>query len=109
MRDIRRIHQARAVLAACGAALLWSAGTAFATEPPPPGQAAPAGRPMHGDHPAPTKEEREKMAAAHEKMAACLRSDRPMSDCHAEKKMMHEQMMHDHPMKDHPAGETAPK
>ena len=32
----------------------------------------------------PSKEQREKMAQAHEKMAACLRSDRPVADCHQE-------------------------
>lgn len=31
-----------------------------------------------------TKEQRAKMATAHEKMAACLRSDRPLTDCHDE-------------------------
>lgn len=36
------------------------------------------------DRPAPTAEEREKMAATHEKMAQCLRSDKPMKDCHEE-------------------------
>lgn len=32
----------------------------------------------------PTKEERVKMAAAHEKMATCLKSDSSMEDCHKE-------------------------
>jgi hypothetical protein len=31
-----------------------------------------------------TKETREKMAVLHEQMAACLRSDKPLADCHAE-------------------------
>jgi hypothetical protein len=31
-----------------------------------------------------TKEQREKMAVAHEKMAACLRSDRALDECHGE-------------------------
>src|SRR6185503_11117925 len=31
-----------------------------------------------------TKETREKMAVLHEQMAACLRSDKPIADCHAE-------------------------
>jgi len=31
-----------------------------------------------------TAEQRQKMADAHEKMAACLRSDRPIADCHDE-------------------------
>ena len=34
--------------------------------------------------PAPTKEQRETMAKAHEKAAACLRTARPVGDCHAE-------------------------
>ena len=35
-------------------------------------------------HEAPSKEMREKMAAIHEQMASCLRSDKPIADCHAE-------------------------
>jgi len=31
-----------------------------------------------------TAEQRKKMADLHEKMAACLRSDRPLSECHDE-------------------------
>ena len=34
----------------------------------------------------PTKEQRTKMADMHEQMAACLKSDMPMADCH--KQMM---------------------
>jgi hypothetical protein len=34
--------------------------------------------------PAPSKEQREKMAEVHQKMAECLRSDRPISECRAE-------------------------
>ena len=34
--------------------------------------------------PAPSKEQREKMALVHEKMATCLRSERTMEDCHHE-------------------------
>jgi uncharacterized cupredoxin-like copper-binding protein len=77
-------------------------GAAFAAEPSP--QA----------HPALTKEQRESMAAIHEQMAACLRSDKPVADCHKEamKKcqetmgkdgcpMMHEHMMHEHMMHEH--------
>lgn len=37
--------------------------------------------------PVPTKEMRAKMAVAHEKMAVCLRSDRPVAECRQE--MMH--------------------
>ena len=33
-------------------------------------------------HPTPSKEDREKMAQMHEKMAACLRSDKSVQDCH---------------------------
>ncbi len=33
---------------------------------------------------APSKETREKMATAHERMAACLRSDKPIAECHSE-------------------------
>lgn len=43
---------------------------------------------------APTKESREQMAAAHEKMAQCLRSDSSIEDCHEQ---MREQC---HEMKD---------
>jgi hypothetical protein len=31
-----------------------------------------------------TKEQRQKMAEMHQKMADCLKSDKPMSECHAE-------------------------
>ena len=31
-----------------------------------------------------TKETREKMAVLHEQMAACLRSDKPIADCHSQ-------------------------
>jgi hypothetical protein len=31
-----------------------------------------------------TKEQRESMAAAHEKMAACLRTDKALDECHGE-------------------------
>jgi len=56
--------------------------------------------PEHMDHPAITKEMRAKMAAAHEQMAACLKSDRPIMECHAEMMKLHdEHMMH------HEAGE----
>jgi hypothetical protein len=35
-------------------------------------------------HPPVSKEDREKMAAVHEKMAACLRSDKGVDQCHEE-------------------------
>jgi hypothetical protein len=34
----------------------------------------------------PTTEQRQKMAGLHEKMATCLRSDRPMAECRQEMK-----------------------
>src|SRR5690348_10516473 len=36
-----------------------------------------------------TAEQRSKMAEAHEKMASCLRSDRPLSECHDEMMKSH--------------------
>ena len=55
---------------------------AYAADPPgPPAKAA-----------APTKEQREDMAKAHEKMAACLRSDREVSDCRHEMMEQYKQM-----------------
>jgi hypothetical protein len=39
-----------------------------------------------------TAEQRSKMAEAHEKLAACLRSDRPLSECHDEMMKSHESM-----------------
>ena len=34
--------------------------------------------------PVPSKETREKMATAHQRMAACLRTDKPIAECHAQ-------------------------
>lgn len=42
---------------------------------------------QHMDMKEMTKEQRVKMADMHDKMAACLRSDRAMKDCHDEMKM----------------------
>ena len=53
-------------------ALLSDASVAFAADPPSPG------------HPALTKEQRQRMATIHERIAACLRSDTPISECHKE-------------------------
>ncbi len=67
-------HAARKALftsAALGAAVLW-ASFAWAAPPPPAGIAAPS------------REMREKMAEVHDKMAACLRSDKPIAVCHRE-------------------------
>jgi len=43
--------------------------------------------------PDPSKEDREKMAVAHEQMAACLRSDKPAMECHNELAKSQHQMM----------------
>lgn len=66
--------------------------------------------PASQSHPTMSKEQREKMATVHEQMAACLRSDKSLADCHKEAmkscqdamgkdwcNMMHEHM-HDHTM-----------
>jgi D-arabinose 5-phosphate isomerase GutQ len=67
----------------CLLALAATAGATFAAEP------------EHMDHPAVTKEMRAKMAAAHEQMAACLKSDRPIMECHEQMMKLHEEhMMH---------------
>ena len=97
MNNPGRMSSIRAAYLAFGAVLLCSAGSAFATEPPPDAR------------PPPTKEMREKMAEAHEKIAACLRSDRPIDECHDEMKKMHDAMKHEHAQMDHPATETTPK
>ena len=44
--------------------------------------------------PAPTKETREKLAASHEEIAACLRSDKAITECRAEMAKLHKEMMH---------------
>jgi hypothetical protein len=81
MLNVRRIPSARSTLVACGIALLWAAGTALADEP------------TQGTRPAPTKEQRESMAQVHDKIAACLRSDKPIEECHAMMMQSHEGMM----------------
>jgi hypothetical protein len=53
-------------------ALMLKASVAFSADPPSP------------SHPALTKEQREKMATINEQLAACMRSDKPMSECHKE-------------------------
>jgi len=45
------------------------------------------------DCPTPSKEDREKMAVAHEQMAACLRSDEPAVECHKNLAKSQHQMM----------------
>jgi hypothetical protein len=60
--------------------ILGSTSWAFAAEPP----SAPAT--------GPSKETREKMAVVHEQLAACLRSDKPIAECHKEAMKHHEEM-----------------
>ena len=43
--------------------------------------------------PEPSKEMRAKMAAAHEQMAACLRSEKSMADCRKEMMKSHHELM----------------
>jgi len=54
-----------------GALLIAGAAVAWATDPPPSTMA-------------PTREMRAQMATVHDQMATCLRSEKPVSDCHAE-------------------------
>ena len=84
MNDVRRILTHRGTLLACGVALLWVAGPVLADET------------ADSTRPPPTKEQREKMAAEHDKIAACLRSDRAIEDCHKEMMQYHHTMMHHH-------------
>ncbi len=70
---------------AAGLALLLVAGAAFA------GSASDAGQSE------PSKEMRAKMATLHEQMAACLRSDKTMTECRSEmRKHCQETMGKDH-------------
>lgn len=62
----------RLVMSIASTLLIALSSTAFAAAPPP---SAPS---------TPTKEMREKMALLHEQMAACLRSDKSISECRAE-------------------------
>jgi hypothetical protein len=63
------------------ASLVLIAGGILAAEPP-------AGAPA-----TPSRETREKMAAMHEQMAACLRSDKPIAECRQEAMKHHQEMM----------------
>ena len=60
------------------------------------GTVALAAGPTPGASTAPTKETREKMAVLHEQMATCLRSDKPIADCHAEMMKGCQQNLGDH-------------
>ena len=53
-------------------ALISGVSAVLAAEPPSQG------------HPTMSKEQREKMATIHDQIAACLRSDKPVADCHKE-------------------------
>ena len=88
--DVPRISGTRGTIIACGVALLCAAGAVIAAEPD------------QTTRPAPTKEQREKMAVEHDHIAACLRSDRAIEDCHKEM-MQNHHMMHHQPMND-PSG-----
>lgn len=46
--------------------------------------------------PTPTKEMRDMMAAAHEKMAACLRSETPFAECRVQMQKQCHEMMGEH-------------
>lgn len=97
MNDVRLIPHTRGALIACGAALLLAAGTVLADEPD------------HTTNPPPTKEQREKMAAEHDKIAACLRSDRAIEDCHKEMMQYHHTMMRHHAPSDQSTSEPGQK
>jgi hypothetical protein len=86
---IQGITVRRAAGIACLLALAATAGVALSAEP------------EHMDHPAVTREMRAKMAAAHEQMAACLKSDRPIMECHAEMMKLHDEHMMRHEAGEH--------
>lgn len=65
-----------------GTLLLALSSAAFAASPPTAATAS-----------TPTREMREKMATLHEQMAACLRSDKSMSECRAEMQKSCQSMM----------------
>jgi hypothetical protein len=74
-------------LIACTAtALLGSFAMVCAADAPAPA------KPAKMEKMEPTKEMREKMAAVHEQMAKCLRSDKSVEDCHHEMMKAHETM-----------------
>jgi hypothetical protein len=91
MNDARRISHTRNTLLACGVMALLATGAALADEP------------TQSSRPPPTKEQREQMAAAHDRIAACLRSDQDIEVCHKEMMKDHDAMMHHHSMQGPPA------
>ncbi len=92
---MRRKGSMSRILPAAVAALALSvaASVGVAADPAPPSAKPPAAA-------APSKETRESMAALHEQMAACLRSDKSIEDCRSEmRKACHEKLGdHDCPM-----------
>lgn len=69
-----------------GVLLLLTAVAVSAAAPPAPATATESKQPASEAKPWPalSKDTREKLAALHEQMAACLRSDKSIADCHAE-------------------------
>jgi|SRR6185369_6117625 len=78
--------------------VIMGASAVFAADPPA------------ANHPAPSKEMREKMATLHEQMATCLRSDKPISDCHSQMMKNCQETMGDQgcPMMGHGSMGSAP-
>src|SRR5258708_9469403 len=83
MMNIRRFSMTRAAAVAFAIALLPAAGASLAAEP------------AHMDRAAPSKEMRAKMAGAHERLAACLRSYRPNAQSHEKMMKKHELLGHE--------------
>jgi hypothetical protein len=79
-----RTLQSRSTLIPAVAAAIVLAGATFAYAADQPAPSAP---------PAPSKEMREKMATLHERMAACLRSDKPIAECHTEMRKNCQELM----------------
>jgi hypothetical protein len=73
----------RLVQVAIAAAFMASAGFALSAEPP------------SSASPAPSKQMREQMASVHERMAACMRSDKSMAECRTEMMQNCQTMMGD--------------
>jgi hypothetical protein len=67
-----RVSQFRAQIVVASVLAILSASATLAANPPATAQSPPS------------KETREKMATLHEQMAACLRSDKPVTECHTE-------------------------
>lgn len=77
---------AHTVAMLAGVLLLSTAIAVPAAAPPAPATATASKEQATETKPLPalSKETREKLAALHEQMAACLRSDKSIADCHAE-------------------------